>query len=268
MKTSVLIDVTGCKRRPSGGGEQCFKVIDGEVDCVPGGGAFIYHMHVGAEFAGKYVAISSTNPGIVIAEGPQLVPAGGGILDWTIVGAAPGDVVHLIVTGIETYAGPEEGVGLCCSQTVDIVIPEDIDCPDKQPEPDLKVEKRADVDICTVDGGCNFTITVTNIGGAPYNGPIVLDELTLPGNASIDSGPNVPWICAPATSPMTCTHPGPTLNPGASVVLNIGFRPGGPWAGRLHPQLRHIQLCGERQDGLRRPDQRQGLRRDSDLPAG
>jgi hypothetical protein len=240
VKTSVLIDVTGCEPPPPpppGGGEECFEVVDGEVDCVPGGGAFIYHMHVGAEFAGKYVAISATNPGIVIAEGPQLVPAGGGTLDWTIVGAAPGDVVHLIVSGIETYAGPEEGVGLCCSQTVDIIIPPDLDCPDKQP--DLKVEKRADVTFCTESGGCDFTITVTNIGGAPYNGPIVLDEVTLPGNASIDSGPNAPWVCAPATSPMTCTHPGPTLNPGASVDLKIGFKPGPGWPARF------IRNCAE-----------------------
>src|SRR6185369_11221008 len=98
--------------------------------------------------------------------------------------------VHLIVSGIETYAGPEEGVGLCCSQTVDIVIPVDLDCPDKQP--DLKVEKRADVEHCSEDGGCDFTITVTNVGEAPYTGKIVLDDVTWPRNATIDSVPNAP----------------------------------------------------------------------------
>ena len=83
--------------------------------------------------------------------------------------------------------------------------------------------------VCTKDGGCNFTITVTNVGDGPYNGKIVLDEVTLPGNASIDSGPNDPWTCAPLTSPMQCEHPETTLNPGESVDLKIGFKPGPGW---------------------------------------
>ena len=134
---------------------------------MPGGGAFIYNMTVGAEMAGKWVQVESTTPGVTVAEGPQQVPLGGGVLSWTIVGALPGDVVHLIVTGIETYAGPEEGVGLCCTQTVDIVIPEDLECPPEDKEPDIKVEKRADVARCTLEGGCDFTIRVTNVGDAP-----------------------------------------------------------------------------------------------------
>ena len=232
-KTKISIDVTDCEPPPPppppGDGEPCFKLEEGEVDCVPGGGAFIYHMPFGAEMGGKVVQLKTTTPGILIAPASQIVPAGGGVLNWTITGALPGDVVHLIVVGVETYAGPEEGVGLCCTQTIDLVFPEDIDCPDEEREPDLKVDKRADVPFCTKDGGCNFWIRVTNVGEGPYNGKIVLDEVTLPGNASIDSGPNAPWTCLPMTSPMSCEHPATTLDPGEFVDLKIGFKPGPMW---------------------------------------
>jgi len=229
-KTTILVDLTGCDRPPPPPtGEPCFEVVTGKVDCVPGGGAFIYHMPVGPELGGKWVQLRTTTPGVTVAPAMQLVPAGGGVLNWTITGALPGDTVHLIVTGIETYAGPEEGVGLCCTQTVDIEIPPDLDCPDKEREPDLKVQKRADVARCTKEGGCDFTIRVTNVGDAPYNGKIVLDEVTAPGSAAVESGPNAPWTCVPMASPMSCEHPATTLNPGEWVELKLGFEPGPAW---------------------------------------
>ncbi|AEH85228.1 DUF11 domain-containing protein [Mesorhizobium opportunistum] len=230
-KTSIKIDLTKCNPPPPPPGKECFKVERGTVDCVPGGGAFIYHMPVGPEMGGKWVQVSTATPGITIIPDTQLVPAGGGVLNWKIVGASPGDVIHLTVTGIETYAGPKEGWGLCCTQTIDIVIPRDQKCPPRDKEPDLKVEKRADVTRCTMGGGCDFTIRVTNVGTAPYNGKIVLDEVTLPAGSTLSSGPNPPWVCAPGTTPMICTHPVTTLNPGASVDLKLGFKPAGGWQG-------------------------------------
>ncbi|MCA0029276.1 DUF11 domain-containing protein [Mesorhizobium sp. B263B2A] len=230
-KTSIKIDLTKCNPPPPPPGKECFKVERGTVDCVPGGGAFIYHMPVGSEMGGKWVQVSTATPGITIIPDTQLVPAGGGVLNWKIVGASPGDVIHLIVTGIETYAGPKEGWGLCCTQTIDIVIPRDQKCPPRDKEPDLKVEKRADVTRCTMGGGCDFTIRVTNVGTAPYNGKIVLDEVTLPAGSTLSSGPNPPWVCVPGTTPMICTHPVTTLNPGASVDLKLGFKPAGGWQG-------------------------------------
>jgi hypothetical protein len=100
-------------------------------------------------------------------------------------------------------------------------------------EPDLKVEKRADVRRCSMGGGCDFTITVTNVGDAPYHGKIVLDEVTLPAGSVLDSGPNAPWACAPLVSPMTCTYPITTLDPGDSLELKLGFKPAGGWKGRF-----------------------------------
>ena len=229
--TSVKIDPGKCNPPPPPPGKECFKVERGTVDCVPGGGAFIYHMPVGPEMGGKSVQVSSTTPGITVVPDTQQVPNGGGVLNWKIVGASPGDAVHLVVTGIEAYAGPKEGWGLCCTQTIDIVIPRDLRCPPKDKEPDLKVEKHADVPRCTMAGGCDFTITVTNVGDGPYDGKIVLDEVTLPVGSVLTSGPNAPWACAPGATPMTCTHPATTLDPGASVNLKLGFKPAAGWQG-------------------------------------
>lgn len=235
--TTITIDVTDCDPPPpppppgDGPEEACFSVETGEVDCLPGGGAYIYRMDVGPEMAGNVVTVTSTTPGITIDPPSQPVPDGGGTLEWEITGALPGDTVHLIVTGIETYAGPAEGVGLCCSQVVDIEIPEDLECPpDDEGEPDIKVEKLADEAECEIDGSCDFTIRVSNAGDAPYTGKIVLDEVTTPGNAAVVSGPNAPWVCAPMMSPMSCEHPETTLNPGEFVELKLGFQPGPAWS--------------------------------------
>ncbi|QKD00757.1 hypothetical protein [Mesorhizobium loti] len=231
-KTSIKIDVTKCdKQPPPPTDHECFKVERGTVDCVPGGGAFIYHMPVGPEMGGKWVQLSTTTSGITIIPDTQQVPAGGGVLNWKIIGASPGETIHIIVTGINTYAGPKEGWGLCCTQTIDIVIPPDLKCPPRDKEPDLKVEKHADVPRCTMAGGCDFTIRVTNVGTAPYNGKIVLDEVTLPAGSTLSSGPNPPWVCVPGTTPMVCTYPVTTLNPGAFVDLKLGFKPAAGWQG-------------------------------------
>ncbi|RWA72802.1 hypothetical protein [Mesorhizobium sp.] len=232
VKTSIKIDLSKCNPPPPPPSKECFKVERGTVDCVPGGGAFIYHMPVGPEMGGKWVQVSTTTPGITIFPDTQQVPAGGGVLNWKIIGASPGETIHLVVTGIETYAGPKEGWGLCCTQTIDIVIPRDLKCPPEK-QPDLKVGKRPGVPRCTMAGGCDFIITVTNVGDAPYNGKIVLDEVTLPAGSALSSGPNPPWVCAPGTTPMSCTHPVTTLNPGASVDLKLGFKPAGGWQGSV-----------------------------------
>ncbi|PBB97829.1 hypothetical protein [Mesorhizobium sp. WSM3862] len=231
VKTSITIDLSKCNPPPPPPSKECFKVERGTVDCVPGG-AFIYRMPVGPEMAGKWVQLSTTTPGITIATDTQQVPAGGGVLNWKISGASPGEAIHLVVTGIDTYAGPKEGWGLCCTQEIDIDIPRDLRCPPEK-QPDLKVEKWAEVPRCTMSGGCDFTITVTNVGDAPYNGKIVLDEVSLPAGSVLSSGPNPPWVCAPGTTPMTCTHPATTLNPGASAVLKLGFKPAGGWQGSV-----------------------------------
>ena len=231
--TTIAIDVTDCEPPPPppppGDDEACFKTETGTVDCTPFAGTYVYNMTVGPEMAGNVIELTTDTPGITITPASQIVPPGGGVLAWTISGASAGDVIHLVAVGIESYAGPEEGVGLCCTQEIEIVIPEDLDCPDEEGRPDIRIDKRADDASCTREGPCDFTIRATNVGDAPYTGKIVLDEVTTPGNAAVITGPNAPWSCPPMVSPMSCEHPEVTLNPGEFVELKLGFQPGPGW---------------------------------------
>jgi formylmethanofuran dehydrogenase subunit C len=240
-KTKVLVDLTDCDHTPPGGTppEPCFKLVEGEVLCDPQGfGDFIYKMPVGPEMAGQTVQLVSLTPGITITPDSQIVPPGGGILVWTISGALPGDTIELSVTGVQSFGGPVEGVGICCTQRITIVIPPNLDCP-RPGEPDIKVVKVANESYCKREGPCDFTIRVSNAGTAPYNGPIVLEDVTGPGNATVMSGPNAPWTCLPGVSPIMCSHPPTTLNPGQFVDLKLGFKPGPGW------QWDAIRNCAE-----------------------
>jgi hypothetical protein len=53
--------------------------------------------------------------------------------------------------------------------------------------------------------------------------------VTTPGNAPVVSGPSGAWVCVPMASPMSCTHPATTLDPGESIELKLGFAPGPGW---------------------------------------
>ena len=95
---------------------------------------------------------------------------------------------------------------------------------------DLRIEKAAPA-VCETGTGCDFTITVTNIGPEPYSGPIVVhDELPAPGAFSAAG----PWTCASAGLPhISCTHPAMTLDAGDSVALTIHWIPSAQVAGRV-----------------------------------
>ncbi|MCP4933774.1 MAG: hypothetical protein GY927_06100 [bacterium] len=140
--TLILIDVSDCPDDTGSGdpiGEACFKVEHGEIECDPkGAGVFIYKMNIGPEYGGKVIELVSTTPGVSIFPPSQIVPAGGGVLAWTIHGAVPGMSVHLVANGltdgdVKHVAGPKDGLGLCCVQKIIIVIPVDIDCPPPLP---------------------------------------------------------------------------------------------------------------------------------------
>ncbi len=227
--TEISIDVTDCDRTPPGDREECFKVETGEVDCVPGGGAFIYHMPVGPRVRRQVGAVAHHH-----ARHHRCAPVAArsdrrrrAQLDdhrrFARRRRAPHRLRHRDLCRAGRRRRPP-----AARRPIDIEIPPDLECPPRG-EPDLKVEKRADDSSCTLEGPCDFTIRVTNVGDEPYNGPIVLEEVTGPGAAPVVSGPNVPWLCPPMVSPMVCTHPGPTLNPGEWVELKLGFAPGPGW---------------------------------------
>ena len=246
---------------PPGDREECFKVETGEVDCVPGGGAFIYHMPVGPEFGGKWVQLRTTTPGIIVAPLSQLVPIGGGVLNWTITGALPGDVVHLIVTGIETYAGPEEGVGLCCTQTIDIVIPPDLECPPEAASPTSRSRRRPTIERCTPEGPLRLHHPRHQCRRRAVQRPDRARRGDRPrhgaGGLRTQRALGLPADGQPDELHASRDHAQPRRIGRAEARLRARTRLG---LG-LHPQLRRVRLHGERHSRIVRLDrQRPGLR--------
>ena len=226
--TGIVVDLTDCDRIPDDSDtpedEACFKIEKGEIHCSgTGDGTYTYSMPFGPEMGGRSVELVALTPGVTVNPGAQIVPAGGGVLTWTIFGAVPGTSMTFSVVGTEISAGPSEGWSLCCAQVIEIIIPEEIDCPKPRKNPDLEVKKQALVEQCTLAGGCKFRITVTNRGDVPYTGPIALDEVVAQGPAKLEGSPNAPWTCVPNETPMTCKHPSTTLNPGESVTLEVSL---------------------------------------------
>ncbi len=76
---------------------------------------------------------------------------------------------------------------------------------------------------------CLFRVTVTNVGGAPYVGPIEVSDTADLGAPSVLSDVNpVPWTCAPGIGTpgtRTCSRPGVPggLQPGESTYLYLDF---------------------------------------------
>ena len=241
--TSFTIDVKDCEDGGGGGSieDLCFKTDTGVLQCADdGSGDLIYKMTFGADKEGQVIELISLTPGVtVLPAAGQIVPPGGGVLQWTIVGAIPGTSVTLLINGfdddVKRVSGPKEGLGLCCTQRIVIEIPADLECeePDDYKEPNIRVDKRADVSWCRLTGGCEYTIRVTNDGDAPYTGRIVLEEWQTPDIAAIESGPNAPWTCNPVGwgGGYYCEHPETTLNPGEWVEMKLSFRPGFAWPG-------------------------------------
>ena len=243
VPTQVAIDVTDCEPPPGIPGDEaapCFDTDGGTVTCDPhGGGVFVYNMIVGPEMAGKTIELVALTPGVWVNPPSQVVPPGGGVLHWQIHGALPGMHVVLMTTGVDYIAGPKDGLGLCCAQRIEIIIPEDLDCPPGD-EPNIRVEKIATVPSCTLAGGCNFKIRVTNTGPGVYDGPIVLGDESLPGTANITSV-SAPWVCAfdLGLGYNVCQHPPVVLNPGEHVDLDISMQPAPGW------DWNYIRNCAE-----------------------
>ncbi len=236
-KTKFTIDLTDCDKPDDGGGDPgdgpCIKFEKGEVECKGGPlGNLTYKMPVGPELAGTTIELTSLTPGVVVNPAFQVVPPGGGVLEWDLLGATKGMTVHLLTNNVK-QVGPADfdGLATCCTEEIIIDIPEDIPCDDDK-EPDLEVTKKALVSECDkTSGDCKFRIRVKNVGDKKYTGKLALYEWQIPHRAAITSGPNVSWSCAYnlGLAMYICKHPSLTLNPGEFKDLKLGFTPGNAW---------------------------------------
>ncbi len=236
--TKFEVDLTDCDKPEDGGGdphgEPCIKFEKGEVQCKGDAIApFKYKMPVSPALAGTTIELTSLTPGVVVNPAFQVVPPGGGILEWDLIGAAKGMTIHLLTNNVK-QVGPADfdGIATCCTEEIIIEIPEDIPCDEEEKEPDLEVKKRALMEECDkATGPCNFRIRVKNVGDKKYTGKLALREWQIPHRAAITNGPNLNWNCTynNALGLYDCTHPALTLNPGEFKDLKLGFTPGNAW---------------------------------------
>jgi hypothetical protein len=109
-------------------------------------------------------------------------------------------------------------------------------CEPRQPgRPDLKVVKTVKDKHCGTAtlGACSFEIVVTNVGDAPYTGPIVIGDIMVSaGSAASVTAVDIPagFTCGPIPLPVASGPAGSTalgcINPNAMLAPNqpIGFR--------------------------------------------
>ncbi len=100
-------------------------------------------------------------------------------------------------------------------------------CEPHQPgRPDLQVVKKVKDKNCgqANQGACSFEIIVTNVGDAPYAGPIFVGDIMIPGSASV-TGVSIPagFTCGPIPVPNGGAALGcignATLNPGEAPLV-------------------------------------------------
>ncbi|MEP3280133.1 MAG: hypothetical protein ABJO38_27215, partial [Stappiaceae bacterium] len=231
---------------PGGDDGICLQLEEGEIECdeaLPG--ALLYKMPVTEDMEGETIEIVSLTPGVTIAPGAQFVAPGTTELLWSILGATPGTTVKLLVNNVEVIASDPDGYALCCSTVIEIEIPEEFPCLDKSP--DLSLEKKADTSVCDPEGPCDFTITVKNVGDAPYTGPVVIDEWQIGDIANLLSWGPAGWNCGPNGGQYECTFPGANIPVGGTLDLNVSFQPGAAW-----PEG-HIRNCARINWGIGNP---------------
>jgi hypothetical protein len=103
--------------------------------------------------------------------------------------------------------------------------------------PLLRVKKMAQGTNCTPTGAkgesCNFIVLITNVGNAPYTGPLSFTDTFTPnqgGAAAMSSitadEPDVKWSCSQTPDQVsTCTAPNVTIQPGKAVDAAIDLSP-------------------------------------------
>jgi hypothetical protein len=104
--------------------------------------------------------------------------------------------------------------------------------PPDRGRPDLEIVK---IPVPCLRGGvCGFIIRVTNVGDAPYTGPVLFGDFIMPGNLSNVTGP-AGWNCAgPVSVPGSIALPPgtPPIPPGTTAVAcgnpNATIAPGDP----------------------------------------
>jgi len=99
--------------------------------------------------------------------------------------------------------------------------------------PELAVTKEAGQETCLPGQPCAFKVTIKNIGGSAYTGPLVIADQITPADEQLVSSSPAGWACLKSNKGYTCSHPQTELAPGASISLSLVFQSGGTARGTI-----------------------------------
>ncbi len=168
------------------------------TDTLPTGLTFVSGTGPGWTCSAALQVVTCTNPG----------PLGPGASTTITITVSVSSAAFPSVTNSATVSTPDDGNPNNNSD----------DDPTDVVAPDLQIIKSHTEDFTTGSNGV-YTITVTNVGGGPTHGPIVVTD-TLPTGLTFVSGIGPGWTCSAALQTVTCTNPGP-LAPGASTTITL-----------------------------------------------
>ncbi len=167
-------------------------------------------------------------------KGPSLSIKAGGAVEYELTVSVPANYPHSQVSHIKNMVWPDSKVKDRNPQNDQHISIITIEQPKKPPpppppppppagKPDLAVSKTANQGASRAGGPSGFTVTVTNVGNAPYSGPINIQDSITPSSSRLTSSGPLPWRCSGRGGSFGCSHPQTTLLPGQSKVLSLTF---------------------------------------------
>ncbi|MFO1183758.1 MAG: hypothetical protein U1E56_03090 [Bauldia sp.] len=107
--------------------------------------------------------------------------------------------------------------------------------------PDLRFDKFAVGGQCDWFGVCRYLARVTNVGAAPYAGPLAIrDQVDYAGAVLAGWGPSPEWVCGPGGgNAFACTHGPVVLAPGEFREVTLAVA-----AGPIVPGIFNVRNCG------------------------
>lgn len=166
--------------------------------------------------------------------GSSLSIAPGKAVEYEITVSVPANFPHRQVSHIKNMVWPDQKVkdkNPQNDQHISIITIEQDKTPPPPPppppppagKPDLTVSKTANQPVCNANQGCNFLVTVSNVGTAVYSGGVTLRDTITPASARYTGANPRGWNCTGNAGSVTCTKPNVNLAPGAKESIYLSF---------------------------------------------
>ncbi|MGE5259883.1 MAG: hypothetical protein ACM3MH_03280 [Actinomycetota bacterium] len=115
-------------------------------------------------------------------------------------------------------------------------------------KPDLKITKKALPDRCTAGSPCTFELLIENIGGAPYQGALVIRDVA-DGTAKLLDHAPADWTCKTFfAGSVDCSHAEVSLAPGENISVALTVEAPSWWTKPVYSNCAEITTPGFGED--------------------